>query len=285
MLRSLNSSVSGMKGFQNKLDVIGNNIANVNTIGYKKSRIIFQDVLSQTVRGGSTANANLGGTNPVQIGLGVKTASVDTIHTPGSPTTTNLSSDLYIDGNGFFVVQNDSGSKYLTRAGNFDRDGLGNLVTPQGYKVMGEDPVTKEFGPINIDSSKYVSYTIDFNGVVKGVEADGKTTDIATLGTVVVSNPAGLKKVGGSMYELSGNAETNVDPVTKEITAKTIDDLISIREKNKAGQIVSGQLEMSNVDLSEEITEMIIAQRAFQANAKVITVSDSILEELVNLKR
>ena len=285
MLRSLNSSVSGMKGFQNKLDVIGNNIANVNTIGYKKSRIIFQDVLSQTVRGGSTANANLGGTNPVQIGLGVKTASVDTIHTPGSPTTTNLSSDLYIDGNGFFVVQNDSGSKYLTRAGNFDRDGLGNLVTPQGYKVLGEDPITKKFGPINIDSTKYVSYTIDFNGVIKGVEADGTTKDIATLGTVVVSNPAGLKKVGGSMYELSGNAETKVDPVTNTITVPTIDDLMEKRNITKAGQIVSGQLEMSNVDLSEEITEMIIAQRAFQANAKVITVSDSILEELVNLKR
>ncbi|WP_066259181.1 flagellar hook-basal body complex protein [Neobacillus drentensis] len=285
MLRSLNSSVSGMKGFQNKLDVIGNNIANVNTIGYKKSRIIFQDVLSQTVRGGSTANANLGGTNPVQIGLGVKTASVDTIHTPGSPTTTNLSSDLYIDGNGFFVVQNDSGSKYLTRAGNFDRDGLGNLVTPQGYKVLGEDPITKKFGPINIDSTKYVSYTIDFNGVIKGVEADGTTKDIATLGTVVVSNPAGLKKVGGSMYELSGNAETKVDPLTNTITVPTIDDLMEKRNITKAGQIVSGQLEMSNVDLSEEITEMIIAQRAFQANAKVITVSDSILEELVNLKR
>lgn len=285
MLRSLNSSVSGMKGFQNKLDVIGNNIANVNTIGFKKSRIMFQDVLSQTVRSGSTANANLGGTNPVQIGLGVKTASVDTIHTPGSPTTTNLSSDLYIDGNGFFVVQNDNGSKYLTRAGNFDRDGLGNLVTPQGYKVLGEDPITKEFGPINIDSNKFVSYTIDFNGVVKGVESDGKTTDIATLGTAVVSNPAGLKKVGGSMYELSGNAQTNVDPVTNAITVPTIDDLIDTRVNNNAGQIVSGQLEMSNVDLSEEITEMIIAQRGFQANAKVITVSDSILEELVNLKR
>lgn len=296
MLRSLNSSVSGMKGFQNKLDVIGNNIANVNTIGYKKSRIIFQDVLSQTVRGGSTANANLGGTNPVQIGLGVKTASVDTIHTPGSPTTTNLSSDLYIDGNGFFVVQNDSGSKYLTRAGNFDRDGLGNLVTPQGYKVIGKDATTNTFGPINIDSTKYVSYTIDFNGVIKGVEADGTTKDIATLGTVVVSNPAGLKKVGGSMYELSGNAETNyqvdlagnfvLDANGDKIPAvPTIDGLMNTRDITKAGQIVSGQLEMSNVDLSEEITEMIIAQRAFQANAKVITVSDSILEELVNLKR
>lgn len=291
MLRSLNSSVSGMKGFQNKLDVIGNNIANVNTIGFKKSRIMFQDVLSQTVRNGSTANANLGGTNPVQIGLGVKTASVDTLHTPGSPTTTNLASDLYIDGNGFFVVQNDSGSKYLTRAGNFDRDGLGNLISPQGYKVL-----DYQGNPINIDSQKYVSYNIDFNGVVKGVEADGSTTDIATLGTVVVSNPAGLKKVGGSMYELSGNAETNyqVDLAgnfvldangNKVLTVPTIDNLIDKRENNKAGQIVSGQLEMSNVDLSEEITEMIIAQRGFQANAKVITVSDSILEELVNLKR
>ncbi|MGG3466027.1 flagellar hook-basal body complex protein [Neobacillus pocheonensis] len=275
MLRSLNSSVSGMKAFQNKLDVIGNNIANVNTVGFKKGRIMFQDVLSQTVRGSSTPNGNAGGTNPVQIGLGVKTASVDTIQTPGSPTTTNLSSDLYIDGNGFFVVQNDNGSKYLTRAGNFDRDANGDLVTSQGYKVLGINPTTNAVGPINIDSDLYVSYTIDFNGVVKGVAADGTTTDIATLGTVVVSNPGGLKKVGGSMYELSGNSDQET----------RIDNLIKKRQDNNAGQIVSGQLEMSNVDLSEEITEMIIAQRGFQANAKVITVSDSILEELVNLKR
>jgi flagellar hook protein FlgE len=271
MLRSLNSSVSGMKAFQNKLDVIGNNIANVNTVGFKKSRIMFQDVLSQTVRGSSTPVAGRsGGTNPVQIGLGVKTATVDTVHSPGSPTTTNLSSDLYMDGNGFFVVQNDNGSKYLTRAGNFDRDGDGNLVSAQGYKVLDYNGQ-----PINIDSDAYVSYTIDFNGVIKGVAADGTTTEIATLGTVVVSNPGGLKKVGGSMYELTGNSDRETD----------IDNLIKKRQDNNAGQIVSGQLEMSNVDLSEEITEMIIAQRGFQANAKVITVSDSILEELVNLKR
>lgn len=277
MLRSLNSSVSGMKGFQNKLDVIGNNIANVNTVGFKKSRIMFQDVLSQTVRSSSTPSGNSGGTNPVQIGLGVKTASVDTIQTPGSPTTTNLASDLYMDGNGFFVVQTDSGSKYMTRAGNFDRDANGDLVTPQGFKVLGitDSPNPNTVGPINIDSNLYVSYTIDFNGVVRGVAADGTTTDIATIGTVLVSNPAGLKKVGGSMYELTGNADRETN----------IDNLISKRQDNNAGQIVSGQLEMSNVDLSEEITEMIIAQRGFQANAKVITVSDSILEELVNLKR
>ncbi|WP_423799766.1 flagellar hook-basal body complex protein [Neobacillus sp. SAB-20_R2A] len=272
MLRSLNSSVSGMKAFQNKLDVIGNNIANVNTVGYKKSRIMFQDVLSQTVRGSSSPDpvGGSGGTNPVQIGLGVKTASIDTIHMAGSPTTTNLSSDLYMDGDGFFVVQSDSGAKYLTRAGNFDRDGAGNLVNPQGYKVLDSDG-----NPIQVDSDVYVSYTIDYNGVIKGVTPAGTADEIATLGTVVVSNPGGLKKVGGSLYELTGNSDTETN----------IDNLIAKRSDNHAGQIVSGQLEMSNVDLSEEITEMITAQRGFQANAKVITVSDSILEELVNLKR
>jgi flagellar hook protein FlgE len=276
MLRSLNSSVSGMKAFQNKLDVIGNNIANVNTVGYKKSRIMFQDVLSQTVRGSSSpVDGGSGGTNPVQIGLGVKTAAIDTMHTPGSPMTTNLSSDLYIDGDGFFVVQNDSGAKYMTRAGNFTLDGAGNLVNPQGYKVLNFEGNT-----IKIDTDVYVSYTIDYNGVIKGVTPAGTSDEITTLGTVVVSNPGGLKKVGGSLYELTANAQMNND-----FTAPRIDDLIDKRENNYAGQIVSGQLEMSNVDLSEEITEMITAQRGFQANAKVITVSDSILEELVNLKR
>ncbi|EKN64719.1 flagellar hook protein FlgE [Neobacillus bataviensis LMG 21833] len=286
MLRSLNSSVSGMKGFQNKLDVIGNNIANVNTVGFKKSRIVFQDVLSQTVSSGTTPTANSGGTNPLQIGLGVKTATVDSIQTPGSPTTTNLSSDLYIDGNGFFAVKSDSGSTYLTRAGNFNRDANGDLVTPQGNKVLGfkidpaDDSYATDPEPINIDSTRFVSYNIDLNGVVTGVMADGTPEKIAALGTVVVSNPAGLKKVGGSMYELTGSAQINAD-----FTIPKVETLITTRDKNNAGQIVSGQLEMSNVDLSEEITEMIIAQRGFQANAKVINVSDSILEELINLKR
>jgi flagellar hook protein FlgE len=290
MLRSLNSSVSGMKGFQNKLDVIGNNIANVNTVGFKKSRIVFQDVLSQTVGNSTTPTANAGGTNPLQVGLGVKTASIDSIQSPGSPTTTNLSSDLYIDGNGFFAVQNDSGSTYLTRAGNFNRDAHGDLVTPQGNKVLGFkfDAATNSYSnqpeAINIDSTRYVSYTIDFNGVVTGVMADGTPEKIAALGTVVVSNPAGLKKVGGSMYELTGNAQVN-DLGNGNYAVPGIGTLIKMRQDNNAGQIVSGQLEMSNVDLSEEITEMIIAQRGFQANAKVINVSDSILEELINLKR
>ena len=112
MLKSLYSGVSGMKGFQTKLDVIGNNVANANTVGYKKSRVMFQDILSQNVTGATApTDTPTGGVNPKQIGLGVKTGSIDVIHTPGSPMTTNVGTDLAIDGDAFFVVSpSDSGS-------------------------------------------------------------------------------------------------------------------------------------------------------------------------------
>jgi flagellar hook protein FlgE len=275
MLRSLYSGVSGMKGFQTKLDVIGNNIANVNTVGYKKSRVVFQDVLSQTVRGTSSpavdANPNVagnqtaGGVNPLQIGLGSKVTSVDSIFSPGSPMMTNVSTDLYIDGPGFFVVQDLNGAQYLTRAGNFSRDGNGNLVTADGQIVLDNQGNT-----ISIDPNTYNSFSIDKNGTIKGVDKQGNTVNLQTIGTVVVSNPGGLRKVGGSLYEITDNAGAGA---------------ISTNNNNGAGAIISGQLEMSNVDLTEEIAELISAQRGFQANTKIITVSDSILEEVINLKR
>jgi flagellar hook protein FlgE len=272
MLRSLNAGVSGLKGFQTKLDVIGNNIANVNTVGYKKSRVVFEDLLSQNMRGATAPSAaSSGGINPLQVGLGTKVASVDTIQTAGSPTTTNVATDLYISGNGFFVVQDGSGQKFLTRAGDFTLDAQGHLVNPDGMMVV--DANTKN--PIVINQQTYPSFSIDANGNIIGKDTTGASTTIATIGTAVVANPSGLQKAGGSLYSLTPNADS----------AASIDTLIADRATNNAGQIVSGQLEMSNVDLSEEMTDMITAQRGFQANAKIITVSDSILEELVNLKR
>src|SRR5690606_34304056 len=131
MLRSMYSGVSGMKGFQTKLDVIGNNISSGNTIGYKKSTINFQDLLSQNMSGG--------GTNPTQVGLGSSTASITVSHNPGSSMSTGVGSDLAIMGSGFFVVQEpsdnpaDGGNQYLTRAGNFMVDEEGWLVNAQGY--------------------------------------------------------------------------------------------------------------------------------------------------------
>lgn len=269
MLRSLYSGISGMRGFQTKLDVIGNNIANVNTVGFKKSRVMFQDILSQTVAGATAPGDETGGINPRQIGLGVRTSAIDVVHSPGSPMTTNLTTDLAIDGDGYFVVAPTvDGPRYLTRAGNFNRDALGNLVTSQGYFVLSADE-----DMINIPREDYTSFSIDTNGIVWGTTPEGLTEEITTIGTTTISNPGGLKKVGGSLYEVTMNANPDGE---FEIGAPL---------DNNSGQIISGQLEMSNVDLTEEFSEMIVAQRGFQANSRTITTSDSILEEVVNLKR
>ncbi|WP_342429531.1 flagellar basal-body rod protein FlgF [Neobacillus sp. FSL H8-0543] len=266
MLRSLNSGVSGLRGFQTKLDVIGNNIANVNTVGFKKGRVVFEDIFSQTVKAATGPTGNSGGTNSIQVGLGTRVGSIDTLHTPGSPTTTNIGTDLYIDGDGFFVVQNPAGKQFLTRAGNFRVDSSNQLVNQNGMFVLDSTGT-----PITI-SDQFISFAIDANGSIIGVNPDGTTVDTGTrIGTVAVDNPSGLNKAGGSLYSLTPNADSRL--------------MTTLLTNGSSTQIISGTLEMSNVDLSEELTEMITAQRGFQANAKIITVSDSILEELVNLKR
>ncbi|MDR7235672.1 flagellar hook-basal body complex protein [Neobacillus drentensis] len=338
MLKSLYSGISGMKGFQTKLDVIGNNVANVNTVGFKKSRVIFQDIINQNIAGATSPTTQSGGINPKQIGLGTKIASIDTVHTPGSPMTTNVGTDLAIDGDAFFVVSpedpSNGGSSYLTKAGNFTRDANGDLVNSNGFFVSGavieNPPPLAPVGtpgilhqiPINIsvdessnlDASgnvikigtfdqaptKFTSYSIDSYGYINVVDENGNSGKLAmgmdptnkktfgkyylnssagnvneniSLATSIVTNPGGLKKVGNTMFEVTGNAEAGGKAAINRI------------ENNSGGTINSGILEMSNVDLTEEFTEMIVAQRGFQANARTITTSDSILEEVVNLKR
>lgn len=141
MLRSMYSGVSGMRGFQTKLDVIGNNIANVNTVGFKGGRVMFSDILSQTTSGvTASAEGEQGGVNAKQIGLGVTIASIDTLHTPGSAMTTNVPTDLRIDGDGFFAVSSGDGAPtYLTRAGNFTLDANRQLVNADGMFVLSSD--------------------------------------------------------------------------------------------------------------------------------------------------
>lgn len=253
-----------MKGFQTKLDVIGNNIANVNTIGFKKSTINFQDLLSQNMSGS--------GVNPMQVGLGVQTSAVNVIHTPGSAMTTGVGTDLAIMGDGFFVVQDPNATgaagRYLTRAGNFVVDAQGDLVTTQGYSVL-----SSTGNPIKIDPALYDSFNITRDGQVwvtpKGGGAETKLTD-GLIGISNPPNPTGLRKFGGSLYEMTAAAGGTTNPST----AAAATSMIS-----------AGMLEMSNVDLTEEFTEMIVAQRGFQANSRTITTSDEILQEVVNLKR
>ncbi|WP_040948676.1 flagellar basal body rod protein FlgG [Gorillibacterium massiliense] len=272
MLRSLYSGISGMRGFQTKLDVIGNNIANVNTVGYKAGRVMFKDLLSQSIGGVTAPSDTQGGVNPKQVGLGVAIGSVDTVHTPGGAMTTNVPTDLRIDGDGFFAVKQDPNADgfYLTRDGSFKVDSAGNLVNGDGMFVLSSDGE-----PINIPD-EVTSFYIGQDGSVVPVAADGTTQDaIAKIGVVKVKNPSGLERIGGNLYRSTNNASP--------------DGVLNIGEANSVdsgtGAIISGQLEMSNVDLTSEFTEMIVAQRGFQANSRIITTSDEILQEIVNLKR
>ncbi|EKN63889.1 flagellar basal body rod protein FlgG [Schinkia azotoformans] len=262
MLRSMYSGISGMKNFQTKLDVIGNNIANVNTYGFKKGRVTFSDLYSQQISGATGATGTRGGVNPRQVGLGAQLASIDTIYTPGSTQSTGRPLDLAITGDGYFQVKDPGGNILFTRAGNFYFDeNNGDIVNSDGYHLVGTGGKT----PLNIPADAE-SFSIGADGTISYIPAGGGTVNTSQkIELMNFSNPGGLTKVGGNLFQESDNSGT--------ATAM------------KNPKIQSGALEMSNVDLSEEFTEMIVAQRGFQANTKIITTSDEILQELVNLKR
>ncbi|MFP3508282.1 flagellar basal-body rod protein FlgF [Peribacillus sp. SIMBA_075] len=421
MLRSMYSGISGLKNLQTKLDVIGNNVANVNTYGFKKSRVTFSDAMNQTVSGASAATANRGGTNSKQIGLGSTIATIDTIHTQSSLQTTGRDLDLGISGDGYFIVKQGDALSY-TRAGNFYLDNNGTLVNSNGLKVQAykidengkqsktigdvavnvnailpavtttkitvgenltadaidgtvfsqqikvvdakgkeqtatiffqktadnkweifdEEPAAlgdtsatkpKPFTSLNFDANgqiveadktqeglninissgkendpdteadesvqkikldfdfskltqskgattalvnpngnkegKLESFNIGASGEINGIYSNGMITTLGQLAVAKFSNPSGLTKTGGNTFQESINSGTAN---------------INIAGEGR-GLIASGSLEMSNVDLSEEFTEMIVAQRGFQSNSRIITTSDEILQELVNLKR
>ncbi len=289
MLRSMYAGISGLKNFQTKLDVIGNNISNVNTYGFKKGRTIFKDLYSQTVAGASApVGTTRGGVNPKQVGLGSQLAAIDTLHTAGSTQFTGNTLDLAIEGDGFFIVQSGANKTDVqyTRAGNFYMDNEGTLVDGDGRFVQGLQneetsagiPVVKttvlkadnatNYGSIKIPKDA-TNMSIGQDGTVNYVQ-DGKLQVAGRLNIATFNNPGGLEKVGGNLYQQSANSGT-------ANTGKPLDE--------GRGTVKSGSLEMSNVDLSEEFTEMIVAQRGFQANTRIITTSDEILQELVNLKR
>ncbi|MCG3090096.1 flagellar basal body rod protein FlgG [Sporosarcina cyprini] len=294
MLRSMYSGISGLKNFQTKLDVIGNNIANVNTYGFKKGRVIFKDLISQTVAGASSGNASRGGVNAKQVGLGSQIAAIDTLHTGGSTQFTGNTLDLAIAGDGFFQVGEMSGTTLgnvqYTRAGNFYMDNKGYLVDGGGKYLVGVGgsttgtyaPVTKDdlitaptvgatptYTQILIPTTAQ-SMSVAQDGAVSFVDEDGFLRYAGHLVLAKFPNPGGMEKIGGNYFQKSSNSG---------------DATVNIPTQSGIGDLESGFLEMSNVDLSEEFTEMIVAQRGFQANTRIITTSDEILQELVNLKR
>jgi len=390
MLRALYSAISGLRSHQTMLDVTGNNIANVNTTGFKASATMFQDTLSQLTQGASGPQAEAGGSNPAQIGLGVQVAAIQTNFSQGSAQATGRATDMMISGDGFFVVKS-GGEDLYTRAGSFSFDSGGRLVTSDGslvqgwtssggvvptnpgaigaitlpqnmvspsaattsvtmsgnlpsdaavgtsltrdvdvYDAMGNSRTLsmtfeKTSAGWDVDSADGADtgttslvfddgildtggsmtigdITVDFTGVtsyagLKTVEAarqdgrepgslqsfslakdgtlvgsfsNGSTQAIAKLALATFVNPGGLEKAGGSTYRTSINSG---------------DVKIGIAGSDGVGSLMGGALEMSNVDLSQEFTNLIVAQRGFQANARIITTSDEVLQELTNLKR
>jgi flagellar hook protein FlgE len=271
MLRSMYSGISGLKNFQTKLDVIGNNIANVNTNGFKKSRVTFADTMNQTIAGASAGVAagqnGKGGTNAIQIGLGSSISSIDKVQDAGSLQSTNRLLDVSISGEGYYVV-NDGTTDFYTRSGNFYLDDAGTLVTSEGMKVQGYQGNSTTLGNITIPGS-VESFSISSTGEIFGVTG-GTTSKIGQIVLATFSNTTGLTSAGGNIFQESVNSGGP--------------DIGAPGEDGR-GELASGTLELSNVDLAEEFTDMIVAQRGFQANTRIITTSDEILQELVNLKR
>jgi len=396
MLRSLYSGISGLRAHQTMLDVTGNNIANVNTAGFKSSTTQFQDTLSQMTQGASAPQGESGGSNPAQIGLGVRVAGVSTNFAQGSSQSTGRATDMMISGDGFFVTSK-GGQQLFTRAGSMTFDAASQLVTPDGGILHGwtannsgvvdqagaigditlnpntmiATPTTKVTLDGNLPSDAAVG-SPDLQRVVKVYDATGAARDVTltfsktatgwsaagsdangatasvTLnqnadGTLTPSGPfqlgAGASAITVDLSKVSGYATMNSLTVagqngaavgklesftlgndgsligsfsngTKQVLAKiALAKFTNPAGLEKAGgssyvatansgnvqlgaagdpgigTLAGGSLEMSNVDLSQEFTNLIVAQRGFQANARIITTSDEVLQELTQLKR
>lgn len=285
MLRSLYSGISGLRAHQTMMDVTGNNIANVNTVGYKAAATVFQDTMSQVVApSGRPQPPERGGVNAAQIGLGVRLASITNNFREGSDQPTGVGTDLKINGDGFFVLR-EAGQSLYTRSGAFNFDSDGNLVNPngafvQGYPATGGVVAGPPAALANISiipnpalppGVAMTSYSINTTGEVIGVFSDDQRRTLGQIATATFVNPNGLEKAGNSNYR----SNTDVTGAPELGAAGT----------GQRGTIRSGTLEMSNVDLAQEFTNLIVAQRGFQANSRIITTSDELLQELVNLKR
>ncbi|RRJ98002.1 flagellar hook-basal body complex protein [Opitutaceae bacterium TAV4] len=258
LIGTLTSSVSALSNFTEGLEVIGNNIANVNTTGYKSSSASYSDSFSNTLRAATSVDSSR------QTGTGVQLAGISTNYTQGSISTTGVSTDLAISGEGYFIVQDpNSGAQYITRDGSFKFDDNGYLVNASGLRVLDSASV-----PIQIPTTGVQSKSISSNGAVSYVDTAGVTHTVATVGLAQVADQAKLMKEGGNLYDYS---------------ATTV--AIGIPGANGTGVFKTYSLELSNVDLTAELTNMITMQRSFQANARIVTVSDTILDDIVNMKR
>jgi len=322
MMRSLYSGVSGLRSHQTRMDVIGANISNVNTIGFKGSRVTFRDVLYQTMGNPTmpTDEPLRGGTNPTQIGTGVMITSIDVLNTRAGPQVTDKPTDVYVDGEGYFGVYNPGdGQVYFTRVGDLRFDSKGNLLDGLGNMVLGyrldspqdmSEPLddASEGGMIvegGVESDDYDEWLSDLdlseNGglninfddelYTKGLISQISIGPDGVISAYVKEDPEdaeGQLMLLGRIYLFKFPNNDGLQQVGNTYLLPTSNSgfpSVVIPGSNGTGKTITSRLEMSNVELAKEFTDMIITQRGFQANSRIITVSDEMLQELVNLKR
>ncbi|MGA2747854.1 MAG: flagellar hook-basal body complex protein [Verrucomicrobiota bacterium] len=272
MLDSLSAGVSGLDAFQQQMDIIGNNIANINTTGFKAARSDLADSFSDTLEAATAATSNSLGNNAMQVGTGVTTTAVTNDWSPGAINPTGVSTDLAINGNGFFVVQDpNSTTQYVTQDGTFSLNSAGYLVTTTGMQVLDNTGKAIQINNNSTDTAAMQSYSINTTGVITVNLSDGTSFTRGQLGLQTFQNPQALVSAGENLYTNMANA----GPLAAA----------GIPGSSGLGTIQSGALELSNVDLSSEMADLITAQRAFEANSKIITTSDELLQDVVNMKR
>lgn len=260
MIPALYIARTGLKGQETQLSVISNNLSNVNTGGFKKSRVQFEDLIYKTER--AVGAETLGGgqvPSGVQVGLGSKITSIQKIFTQGDLSETGNELDMAIQGDGFFKIIRD-GNDYFTRAGSFTLDADGYIVNSNGDRLQPEFAIPSGTTEINIDSA----------GLLVAQDASGASLGSSQMTLHQFLNPGGLKNVGANLYtetEASGSPTEN-NPGTSGV-----------------GTLAQRFIETSNVDITEELVNLIITQRAFETNSKAITTADQLLEIANTLKR
>jgi flagellar hook protein FlgE len=280
MMRGMYSAISGLKNHQVMLDVTANDLANVNTVGFKASRVSFRDSLAQLQRSGASATTGTAGAKSAQIGLGVQLGSIDNLMTNGAFQSTGGAYDVAIQGSGWFRVSNSAApaaTDEYTRAGNFTLNDAGELATQDGWHVVGFG-ATAAGAPDIAGGPKFITMptgatdvSISPDGAVTYTPSGGGTR--ATAGFLSLTSfpsEAGLERSAANRWRANASSGTGTTGVPN--TAGL-------------GQTIGGVLEMSNVDLATEFTNMITAQRGFEASSRVLSTADEMLQDLVNLKR
>jgi flagellar basal-body rod protein FlgG len=261
MMRSLYTATTGMVGMQIQIDTMANNLANVNTLGFKKSRAEFEDLMYQTLNVAGTQNEG-GSRIPTgfQVGMGVRPTTVHKFFQQGDFQNTGNQLDIAISGQGFFRVQDAGGNDVYTRAGSFKLNQDGTIVTANGYTLQ----------PATTIPQTAVNITVTERGVLTATDSSGNALATANIPVYTFVNPAGLTALGRNVYQV-----TDASGAAQELTPGD----------QNAGTLVQGFLEMSNVQMVDEMVGLIVGQRAYEANSKTIATADAMLQTAVNIKR